>query len=130
MSGVEAANAAIAIRCYPRKLLRSRAASFILSPLNGNKASDLAHLPRAPYLFFSSKMQTTYKESARITTVKGVRTSFFSPNLDRLFLAVRRQGRKLLQSRSLFHSSSMMHLVQIPERKIGSQGTYTPWNIR
>src|SRR5258708_36511069 len=81
MSGVEAANAAIAIRCYPRKLLRSRAASFILSPLNGNKASDLAHLPRAPYLFFSSKMQTTYKESARITTVKGARTSFFSPNL-------------------------------------------------
>jgi YVTN family beta-propeller protein len=33
-----------------------------------------------------------YKESARITTVKGARTSFFSPELDRLFLAVRRQG--------------------------------------
>jgi YVTN family beta-propeller protein len=33
-----------------------------------------------------------YKESARITTVKGARTSFFSPDLDRLFLAVRRQG--------------------------------------
>jgi DNA-binding beta-propeller fold protein YncE len=33
-----------------------------------------------------------YKESARIITVKGARTSFFSPELDRLFLAVRRQG--------------------------------------
>lgn len=33
-----------------------------------------------------------YKESARITTVKGARTSFFAPELDRLFLAVRRQG--------------------------------------
>jgi len=33
-----------------------------------------------------------YKESARITTVKGARTGFFSPELDRLFLAVRRQG--------------------------------------
>jgi YVTN family beta-propeller protein len=33
-----------------------------------------------------------YKESARIATVKGARTSFFSPELDRFFLAVRRQG--------------------------------------
>src|SRR6266404_5077261 len=33
-----------------------------------------------------------YKESARITTVKGARTGLFSPELDRLFLAVRRQG--------------------------------------
>jgi YVTN family beta-propeller protein len=33
-----------------------------------------------------------YKESVRIATVKGARTSFFSPELDRLFLAVRRQG--------------------------------------
>lgn len=33
-----------------------------------------------------------YKELARIATVKGARTSFFSPELDRLFLAVRRQG--------------------------------------
>jgi len=33
-----------------------------------------------------------YKESARIATMKGARTSFFSPELDRLFLAVRRQG--------------------------------------
>jgi DNA-binding beta-propeller fold protein YncE len=33
-----------------------------------------------------------YKELARISTVKGARTSFFSPELDRLFLAVRRQG--------------------------------------
>jgi DNA-binding beta-propeller fold protein YncE len=32
-----------------------------------------------------------YKESARITTVKGARTGFFSPELDRLFVAVRRQ---------------------------------------
>jgi DNA-binding beta-propeller fold protein YncE len=33
-----------------------------------------------------------YRESARITTVKGARTSFFSADLDRLFLGVRRQG--------------------------------------
>ena len=32
-----------------------------------------------------------YKEVARISTVKGARTSFFSSELDRLFLAVRRQ---------------------------------------
>jgi hypothetical protein len=33
-----------------------------------------------------------YKESARLTTVPGARTGFFSPELDRLFLAVRRHG--------------------------------------
>lgn len=33
-----------------------------------------------------------YKEIARIPTVKGARTSFFSPDLDRLYLAVRRQS--------------------------------------
>lgn len=35
-----------------------------------------------------------YKQIARIETVKGARTSFFSPELGRLFLAVRRQGDK------------------------------------
>jgi DNA-binding beta-propeller fold protein YncE len=33
-----------------------------------------------------------YAELSRIATVKGARTSFFSPELDRLFLAVRREG--------------------------------------
>jgi DNA-binding beta-propeller fold protein YncE len=33
-----------------------------------------------------------YKGLARIPTMKGARTSFFSPELDRFFLAVRRQG--------------------------------------
>jgi DNA-binding beta-propeller fold protein YncE len=33
-----------------------------------------------------------YAEAERIATAKGARTSFFSPDLDRLFLAVRRQG--------------------------------------
>ena len=33
-----------------------------------------------------------YKETARITTVQGARTGFFSPEIDRLFVAVRRQG--------------------------------------
>jgi len=33
-----------------------------------------------------------YKEVARITTIKGARTSFFSSESDRLFLAVRRRG--------------------------------------
>jgi YVTN family beta-propeller protein len=33
-----------------------------------------------------------YRELGRISTVKGARTGFFSPELDRLFVAVRRQG--------------------------------------
>lgn len=33
-----------------------------------------------------------YEEMARLTTVKGARTSFFSASLGRLFLAVRREG--------------------------------------
>jgi DNA-binding beta-propeller fold protein YncE len=33
-----------------------------------------------------------YRQTARIETVKGARTSFFSPELGRLFLAVRREG--------------------------------------
>jgi hypothetical protein len=33
-----------------------------------------------------------YKEISRRTTVKGARTSFFSPDLGRLYVAVRRQG--------------------------------------
>ena len=41
---------------------------------------------------FEQKDADHYTESARITTVKGARTSFFSPELDRLFLAVRREG--------------------------------------
>jgi DNA-binding beta-propeller fold protein YncE len=41
---------------------------------------------------FEQKDADHYSELARIATVKGARTSFFSPELDRLFLAVRRQG--------------------------------------
>jgi len=33
-----------------------------------------------------------YKEIARMATVKGARTGFFSPDLGQLYLAVRRQG--------------------------------------
>jgi hypothetical protein len=33
-----------------------------------------------------------YKEIAKIPTVKGARTGFFSPDLNLLFVAVRRQG--------------------------------------
>jgi DNA-binding beta-propeller fold protein YncE len=33
-----------------------------------------------------------YKEITRVPTVKGARTSFFSPDLGRLYVAVRRQG--------------------------------------
>jgi len=33
-----------------------------------------------------------YKQSTKIATAKGARTSFFSPHLGRSFLAVRRQG--------------------------------------
>jgi DNA-binding beta-propeller fold protein YncE len=33
-----------------------------------------------------------YREMARVSTVKGARTSFFSPDLGRLYVAVRRQG--------------------------------------
>ena len=41
---------------------------------------------------FEQKDANHYTELARIPTVKGARTSFFSPELDRLFLAVRREG--------------------------------------
>jgi len=41
---------------------------------------------------FDQKDADHYAEAARIATVKGARTSFFSPDLDRLFLAVRRDG--------------------------------------
>ncbi|PYV98095.1 MAG: hypothetical protein DMG89_12240 [Acidobacteria bacterium] len=41
---------------------------------------------------FEQKDADHYVASARIATVKGARTSFFSPELDRLFLAVRREG--------------------------------------
>jgi len=41
---------------------------------------------------FEQQTPDHYKEIARITTVKGARTSFFSPDLGRLYLAVRRQG--------------------------------------
>ncbi|MGC2744565.1 MAG: YncE family protein [Candidatus Angelobacter sp.] len=41
---------------------------------------------------FEQQDSDHYKDSARIKTGKGARTSFFSPDLDRLFLAVRRQG--------------------------------------
>lgn len=33
-----------------------------------------------------------YREIARIPSAKGARTSFFSPDLERLYVAVRRQG--------------------------------------
>src|SRR5262249_4952917 len=41
---------------------------------------------------FVQQSADQYKEVARITTVKGARTSFFSPELNRLYLAVRREG--------------------------------------
>jgi DNA-binding beta-propeller fold protein YncE len=41
---------------------------------------------------FEEQDPDNYKESTKITTVKGARTGFFSPELDRLFVAVRRQG--------------------------------------
>lgn len=41
---------------------------------------------------FEQQTPDQYKEIARIPTVKGARTSFFSPELGRLYLAVRRQG--------------------------------------
>jgi DNA-binding beta-propeller fold protein YncE len=41
---------------------------------------------------FEQQTPDQYREIARITTVKGARTSLFSPDLGRLYLAVRRQG--------------------------------------
>jgi len=41
---------------------------------------------------FEQKYADHYAELGRINTVKGARTSYFSPDLDRFFLAVRRQG--------------------------------------
>jgi DNA-binding beta-propeller fold protein YncE len=41
---------------------------------------------------FEQKDADHYWDAGRITTVKGARTSFFSADLDRFFLAVRREG--------------------------------------
>jgi DNA-binding beta-propeller fold protein YncE len=41
---------------------------------------------------FEQKDADHYGDAGRITTVKGARTSFFSADLDRFFLAVRREG--------------------------------------
>jgi hypothetical protein len=41
---------------------------------------------------FEQQTPDQYKELTRIPTVKGARTSFFSAELGRLYLAVRRQG--------------------------------------
>jgi len=41
---------------------------------------------------FEQQAPDHYKEVTRIPTVKGARTSFFSPELERLFVAARRQG--------------------------------------
>jgi YVTN family beta-propeller protein len=41
---------------------------------------------------FQQQAPDHYVERGRIQTVKGARTSFYSPDLDRLFLAARRQG--------------------------------------
>jgi YVTN family beta-propeller protein len=43
---------------------------------------------------FEQKDADHYTELARVATVKGARTSLFSPELDRLFLAARREGSK------------------------------------
>ena len=43
---------------------------------------------------FEQKDADHYTEVAQVATVKGARTSFFSPELDRLFLAVRREDSK------------------------------------
>ncbi len=48
---------------------------------------------------FEQRDSDHYKESARISTVKGARTGLFSPELDRLFLAVRRQGAQAAEVR-------------------------------
>jgi YVTN family beta-propeller protein len=48
---------------------------------------------------FEQRDPDHYNESARITTVKGARTGSFSPELDRLFLAVRRQGAQAAEVR-------------------------------
>jgi hypothetical protein len=41
---------------------------------------------------FTEKDPNHYAEKESVTTRKGARTSFFSPELDRLFVAARRQG--------------------------------------
>jgi YVTN family beta-propeller protein len=41
---------------------------------------------------FEQQSPAQYQEIARIATVKGARTSLFSPEVDRLYLAVRREG--------------------------------------
>lgn len=40
-----------------------------------------------------------YRESGRISTVEGARIEFFSPELDRLFVAICRQGSQAAEIR-------------------------------
>lgn len=61
---------------------------------------------------FEQQNADHYRELARITTVKGARTGFFSPELDRLYVAVRRQGKQSAAIRVFAPSSKESDCVQ------------------
>src|SRR5215831_17475437 len=62
-----------------------------------------------------------YKELARVSIEKGARTSFYSPEFDRLFLAVRHQGsqsaavRDFIPSQGAGTCSAVQPLVRRPQ---------------
>ncbi len=48
---------------------------------------------------YQQRSSNEYQDIGRIATAKGARTSFFSPDLDRLYVAVRRQGSQAAEIR-------------------------------
>jgi DNA-binding beta-propeller fold protein YncE len=56
---------------------------------------------------FGQEEANRYREMVRMPTVKGARTGFFSPDLERLYVAVRRQG----------STPAMIRIFDVRERK-------------
>ena len=93
----------VVTRLPPRLLVIDTATGNILQKLSAVSDSDDVFYDAARKRIYASggggeisvfqqKDPDHYSELSHLDTVKGARTSFFSPELDRLFLAVRREG--------------------------------------
>ena len=93
----------VVTRLPPRLLIIDRASGSIIQKLPAVSDSDDVFYDAARKRIYASggggeisvfqqKDPDHYSELPRLDTVKGARTSLFSPELDRLFLAVRREG--------------------------------------
>jgi hypothetical protein len=108
----------------PKETVVTNGTSKRARPVTGWKVSNRPHLPLTVASVFEQQDPDHYKESARITTVKGARTGFFSPELDRLFLAVRRQGTQAAAIR-VFASLRSASVFKIP-RGMAQSGIASP----